>query len=269
MTAFATGVEARFARPFHLRFLRNLGKSLSWAWLDTVCRYRRSKIGPAWETINVLIMLLGITVVSSSVFGGGALTNMAYVGLGVIVWSAISSSVTEGATAFLTNGSYITGSTMSIDLYIGRTVFKVFITFCHHVVLYFIGLLFLPIPIGLVNLAALLGVFLLFVNAFWVTGVLAFLVARFRDLEMIVRNLMQLAFFVTPVFWNVQTIHSNRKFIVDYNILYYYLELVRAPLLGELPPLSHYAIVLGMTAFGYFLFYLIYRRLRRYLALFV
>src|SRR5262249_7454093 len=50
-----------------LRTLRNLHKGLTWAWLDTVCQYRRSKIGPLWETINVLVMTLGIAVVSSAV----------------------------------------------------------------------------------------------------------------------------------------------------------------------------------------------------------
>jgi homopolymeric O-antigen transport system permease protein len=39
----------------------NLWKSLNWAWLDTICQYRRSRIGPLWETINVLVMLIGLT----------------------------------------------------------------------------------------------------------------------------------------------------------------------------------------------------------------
>jgi ABC-type polysaccharide/polyol phosphate export permease len=39
-----------------LRTLRNLRKAFAWAWLDIVCQYRRSKIGPLWETINALVM---------------------------------------------------------------------------------------------------------------------------------------------------------------------------------------------------------------------
>ena len=49
---------------------RNLYKSFLWAWLDVVCQYRRSRIGPFWETINVVVMMLGLTVVSSAIFGG-------------------------------------------------------------------------------------------------------------------------------------------------------------------------------------------------------
>ena len=79
-----------------VRTFKNLRKCLDWAWLDIVCQYRRSKIGPLWETINVLVLTLGITVVASAVFGGGAPADLiGYVGLGIITWSLISSSILE------------------------------------------------------------------------------------------------------------------------------------------------------------------------------
>jgi ABC-type polysaccharide/polyol phosphate export permease len=249
--------------------LGNVGRSFSWAWLDTVCRYRRSKIGPIWETINILFLVGGMTVVSSAVIGGRPAQNLPYIGLGMIIWTAISALVNEGTGTFLVNAAYITGSTMPVDLYIGRTVCKSFITFCHHVVLYVLALLFLPIYFGWLSLFSLIGLALLFLNGFWVVGVLAFLSARFRDLEMIVRNLMQVAFFVTPIFWSHTLLAGKRRAIVDWNPFFYFLELVRRPLLGELPPFYFYIVVLAITGLGYALLYLVYRRLRPYLALFV
>ena len=249
--------------------LRNIRRSFTWAWLDTVCRYRRSKIGPIWETINVLFLVAGMTVVSSVVIGGRPAENLPYIGLGMIIWTALSALVNEGTGAFLYNASYITGSTMPVDLYIGRTVCKSFITFCHHIVLYVLALVFLPIYFGWISLASLIGLALLFVNGFWIVGVLAFLSARFRDLEMIVRNLMQVVFFVTPIFWSSAVLTGPRRSIVDWNPFFYFLELVRRPLLGEMPPLYFYGVALGMTALGYAILFLVYRRLRPYLALFV
>ena len=82
-----------------LRTVRNLRKGLTWAWLDTVCQYRRSKIGPLWETINVLVMTLGIALVSSAVIGGTVTDLIGYVGLGIIVWTAITSLISEGTRA--------------------------------------------------------------------------------------------------------------------------------------------------------------------------
>jgi ABC-type polysaccharide/polyol phosphate export permease len=252
-----------------LRTVRNLRKGLAWAWLDTVCQYRRSKIGPLWETINVLVMTLGIAVVSSAVIGGTVWNLIGYIGLGIIVWSAITAQIGEGTTAFVRNREYILSSNLSIDLYVARMSFRIFITFCHHILLYFVGVAIGLISLHWVALLAVPGIVLLFVNGFWAITLLALLCARFRDVELIVRNLLQLAFFVTPVFWDYRHVLAGRRYIVDYNVLFYFLEIVRGPLLGEVPSAQTYAVVLAVTVVGYALAYLVYRGMRRYLAFFV
>jgi ABC-type polysaccharide/polyol phosphate export permease len=247
----------------------NLWKSLRWAWLDTICQYRRSRIGPLWETINVLVMLIGLTIVSSAIFGSSMVDIVGYIGLGIIIWTAISSLVIEGAGAFVRNAGYVANSTLSVDLYVGRSVFKTMITFGHHVILYFVGVVFSLVPLGWTSLLAIPGIILLFVNGFWIVMVLSFICARFRDVELFVRNIMQLAFFVTPIFWNYRQIASNRQFIVDYNLLFYFIEIVRNPLLGEIPPLAHYLTVLAVTVLGFGLAYIVHRKMRPQLAFFV
>jgi len=247
----------------------NLWKSLSWAWLDTVCQYRRSRIGPLWETINVLVMLIGLTVVSSSVFGSSIFAIIGHAGIGIIVWSAIASLVIESPGTFVRNCGYVTNSMLSIDLYVGRAVFKTLITFSHHFVIFFVGVLFGLVPIGWVSLLAIPGIVLLFVNGFWVAMALGLICARFRDVEPFVRNIMQLAFFVTPVFWNYRQISVDRRYLVDGNPLFYFIEIIRKPLLGEVPPPSFYGAVLGVTVCGYALAYYVHRRMRRQLAFYL
>ena len=252
-----------------VRALRNARKGLDWARLDMLCQYRRSKIGPFWETINVLVMTLGITVVSSAVIGGTMTGLIGYIGLGIITWSAITSLVNDGATTFIRNRDHILTSNLSIDFYVCRTIFRTFITFGHHILLYFAGVAFGLIPLGPAALLAVPGILLLLINGYWVVMLFAMLCTRFRDLELIIRNLLQLAFFVTPVFWNYRQVAQDRAFIVDYNVLFYFLEIIRAPLLGEVPPLRHYVVVLVVTGLGYFAAYLAYRRMRRQLAFFL
>lgn len=246
--------------------LNTLSNALSWAWLDTVCQYRRSRIGPLWETLNVLVMLLGLSVVSSAIFGSSVSDIIAYVGVGIIVWSAISALVIEGGGVFVRNAGYLSNSTLGLGLYVGRTVFKIMITFGHHAIIYAMGLVFVLVPLSWTCLLAIPGIILLFVNGFWVVMVLGFICARYRDVELIVRNLMQLAFFVTPIFWNYRQIASNRQFLVEYNVLFYFIEIIRNPLLGEVPPLAHYLTVLGFTVAGYGLAFFVYRRMRGQLA---
>jgi ABC-type polysaccharide/polyol phosphate export permease len=252
-----------------LRTFKNLRKCLDWAWLDIVCQYRRSKIGPLWETINVLVMTLGITAVSSAVIGGATADLIGYVGLGIITWSVISSSIIEGASTFVRNASYITSTNLSIDLYVGRTIFKTFIVFCHHFILYALALVTGFVSLSWTSPLALFGLLLLILNSYWMATFLAFVCARYRDVELIIRNLLQLAFFITPVFWDYRRIASDRQFIVDYNPLFYFIEIVRGPLLGELPPLRYYVVVVAVTLLGYGLAFLVYRQMRRQLAFYV
>jgi ABC-type polysaccharide/polyol phosphate export permease len=256
-------------RPLLWRTIVNLRTSFTWAWLDTKCQYRRSKVGPLWETINVAVMIAAISLVSSGLFGAKMQDLIGYIGLGLIIWSAIAGIVLDGCGTFVRNASHIVASNISVDLYVGRTLFKTFITFGHHIILYIVGLALGLIPLTWMSLLSIPGIALLIVNGFWVVIVLAFICARFRDVELIVRNLLQIAFLVTPVFWNYQQIASSRRFMVDYNVLFHFLEIIRLPLLGEVPPGRTYLIVIATTVLGYVVAAGVYYRMRRRLAFFV
>src|SRR5690242_4762759 len=177
-----------------LRTLRNFRKTFTWAWLDIVCQYRRSKIGPLWETINALVMTVGMTAVSSAVIGGSPGNLIGYIGLGMIIWTMVSAFVSEGGATLIGNREYILSNNLSIDFFISRMVMRKLIIFLHHLALYFLGLLVGVLSLHRSSLLAIPGIFLLFVNGFWIVTTLALVCARFRDLELIIRNLMQLVF---------------------------------------------------------------------------
>ena len=86
----------------HIRHLllladnRQSAYEFHWAWLDTKCQYRRSKVGPLWETINVAVMIAAISLVSSGLFGAKMEDVIGYIGLGLIIWSAIAGLVADG-----------------------------------------------------------------------------------------------------------------------------------------------------------------------------
>ena len=223
-----------------------------------------------WETINVAVMIAAISLVSSGLFGGKMEDVVGYIGLGLIIWSAIAGLVVDGCGTFLRNAGHILGSNISVDLYVGRTLFKIFITFGHHILLYLVGVAFGLIPLTWTALLSIPAIALLLVNGFWVIIVLAFICARFRDVEMIVRNLLQIAFLVTPVFWNYQQIAPNQRFMVDYNPSFSFSsDHSVAVCLGEIPSVRTYLIVLATTVLGYVAAAFVYYRMRRRLAFFV
>ncbi len=248
---------------------RLIGKSFFWAWLDTKCQYRRSRIGPFWETINALVTIGGLTLVSSALFGGDVIAHIGYIGAGIIVWSAINALITEGCQSFLRYRSLITTINIDVDVYVARTVLRIFITFAHHLLIYVLGIAFGIIPLNWISLLSLLGIALVFFNGFWVVVVLAFICARFRDVQLIVRNLLQLAFFVTPVFWDYHQVAANHRYIFEFNILFHFLQIVREPLLGNVPSGDSYLVVIATTTMGAVVALLVRGRMQPELAFFV
>jgi hypothetical protein len=49
-----------FYVPLAIRNIKNLRTFLQWALLDIVCHYCRSRIGPLWETVNILVMVAAV-----------------------------------------------------------------------------------------------------------------------------------------------------------------------------------------------------------------
>jgi lipopolysaccharide transport system permease protein len=58
--------------------------------------------------------------------------------------------------------------------------------------------------------------------------------ARFRDIPPIVGSVVQIAFFVTPVIWKAHQLKTH-AWLLPYNPFFALLEVVRAPLLGDVP----------------------------------
>src|SRR3954452_12316883 len=58
---------------------------------------------------------------------------------------------------------------------------------------------------------------------------------------------------------------SDRRYSVEYNLIFYCIEIVCEPLL-IVPPFRNYAIMRGTTALGYLFAYIVYRRMRTQLA---
>jgi ABC-type polysaccharide/polyol phosphate export permease len=75
--------------------------------------------------------------------------------------------------------------------------------------------------------------------------------------ELIIRNLLQLAF-VTPIFWDFRHVPRTGRSLSTTTSFSILSELMRGPLLGDVPPAQYYEIVLVVTVVGYFLTYLTY-----------
>jgi len=119
-----------------------------------------------------------------------------------------------------------------------------------------------------VMLLAGVGIVVIALNGVWMSVFFGLISARFRDLPPLITTLVSLSFLITPVFWYRDMLRT-RAMIADANPFYHFIELVRAPLLGQFPASLTVAYVAAVTVIGWALTLLVAARLQPRLAYWV
>jgi len=215
-------------------------------WNDIRQRYRRSIVGPFWLTISMGMMIGGLAYLYAGLFGQSIDTYLPYVAVGMIVFNLISGIAQEGSLTFIASGRIILQTKAPLSVYVYQMLWRNLLIFAHNMCIYLVLLLFVKVNIGLASLLAIFGLFLILLNGVWVGIALGALSARFRDVPPIVASVMQIAFFLSPVFWTPEALKGREAF-VQFNPFYYLLEVVRMPLLGEVPSLNIWLIVIAFN----------------------
>jgi homopolymeric O-antigen transport system permease protein len=215
-------------------------------WNDILQRYRRSMLGPFWLTASMAVMVVALGVLYAELFNTPINDFLPYLCVGLLVWNLISSFLTEGGVLFTGAESYIKQIRLPFSVYVFRSSWSKLIIFAHNFLIYFAILIYFGIWPGATALLAIPGLLLVLINGAAVTLFIGMVSARFRDIPQLINSAVQIVFFVTPIMWKPELLH-NRTFIADFNPLYHMLEIVRAPLLGNLPLAKTYIAVLLIT----------------------
>ena len=250
-------------------------------WQDIKQRYRRSVIGPLWITISMAVTAAALGGLYSQLFGQPIGTFMPYVTVGFMIWYFISASVLEGTETFIANEGLIRFLPAPLMIYVFRTVWRQVLFFAHNVVVYVVVLaVFFPQidepyrmvtrgpgqPAGILHpglswdaLLAIPAFGLIVVNALWVVLLFGIIATRFRDIPPVVSSFMQLFFTMTPIIWTPDLLTGGEpgstKAIVEQlaklNPFYHFIEIFRAPLVGQVQSWTHWAVVGVFTVVGW------------------
>ena len=229
---------------------------LQLGWQDIKQRYRRSTLGPLWITIATGVMAAALGLLYSLLFQIDWREFLPHVTVGFIVWGFISGCVKEGSTIFIDNEGLIKQLPSALSVHVYRVVWRQLLFFAHNLVIWLILVFLLDIPLNWESLLAIPALLLLVLNGVWVAMFFGIVATRFRDVAPLLDALIQLAFYVTPIVWTTRTLEqqggevAEQARIVEINPLFHYLEIVRAPMLGNHVEFYHWAIVLGCTVVG-------------------
>jgi ABC-2 type transport system permease protein len=242
-------------------------------WQDIKQRYRRSVLGPLWISIATGVMALGLGILYSALFDMKIETFLPYITAGFIIWQFILGCITEGTDAFIANEGMIKQMPAPLTIYVLRTVWRQVLMFAHNMLIYVIVLLIfvgtLDSPYYMSNgdtgtqhpglsidmLLAIPGFVLLVLNGVWVTQLFGIISTRFRDIPQVIQSLVQLTFYMTPIVWSPDLLGSRGQVIghtaVQYNPLYHFIQVVRAPLLGQAVDWWSWLVVGAFTVVGW------------------
>lgn len=219
-------------------------------WNDIHQRYRRSALGPFWITISMAIFVVMLGFIYSKLFHQELAVFMPYIAMGLITWGFISGTTIEACNAFTENAGIIRQIRLPFTVYVMRMIWRSFIIFLHTVILIVPIALYFRMPIGFGALLAIPGLFLVVVNQIWLAIVIGAIATRFRDIAPLVATGIQISMFVTPIMWPVSAI-SDARFIAEINPFYHLIQLVRAPLLGQVAEPLSWIVVSAMCVIGY------------------
>lgn len=234
------------------------------AWLEIVHSYRRTILGPAWITLNLVIFTVAMTLVYGALFGVPTKEYAAYLLCGMMIWLWISALLNEVGNTFIQHGHFLKSIPMDKSILVWTAVHKQAIVFAHQLIVYAVMIVAQVISVNFYTLLAIPAVGILYLLSIPVTAMAAILFTRFRDLQRLVGSIMIVLLMVTPIFWQSHMVTGWRSLIVHLNPFYYIIEFVRAPLLGQLPSEPVIWGVIGMTAAFWIVGSIMYRRYERF-----
>lgn len=234
------------------------------AYQDIKVRYRRSVLGPFWITLSMAITVYSMGYLYGHLFHSDLKLYYPFLVGGMLAWSLLSCTLVELVEIFVTEENRIKQIKLPYTLYINKVITRNFITFFHNLPILIPILLIFHDTASINGWTLLLipGLALTYFNALTYGLSLAMIGARYRDVAQIVKSLIQVVFFVTPVMWNPEILPPAKRFIAYFNPFYSFIEIIRSPLIGKPPALACWLMVAVMTLLGAYLSFHLFSRYR-------
>lgn len=265
----AAGAESGFEAPARgRRTVRDLAAGLR-AWefwtamgLQGVRRgYRRSVLGPFWLTLSLVVTVAALSLLYGALLGVPLERYAPHLALGFIAWQFIAGVIGGSCTVFVRHRAWITAARRPLSLFVFADVWSNLLEMAHNAPVYLGVAVLFGVWAGPAGLQVIPGLALVLLNAVWVGLALGTVCARFRDVPPIVASVMRIAFFLTPVIWLPEMLGPRARLAL-YNPFTAFVELIRAPLLGQTVPARVWLAALAVTAAGWALAWAVFGRYR-------
>ena len=216
----------------YAKHLERFSQWLRLGWYDLIFSYRPSIVGPLWQTLSTGLWAAGLAVVFGPMHGSES-NYVPYLIVGVVYWNFISTCITAGSRVFLNNAGILLNMKTPILLHVTRLWANIILKFVFQFLI-FVPLIFVfNLKIGFGAFEAFAAFATLAVLGYAIIIVSGLITTRYRDAEHLFTTAVRFLFFMTPIFWMPSGDGTLRSLIATYNPFYYFIDIVRRPLLGE------------------------------------
>lgn len=250
-------------------FTQSLRRPDHWvygSWLDTVVRYRKTRLGVLWTLIPIAVYIWGIGGFMAALQPGTDVPRyLAHVGVGFLVFRLMSTVMIEATSVFASYYAYIYDGNLRLTDFVLRSLTRSFYYFLLSLPLVVIVALGSPSFSAIGVLGSMLGMAAVMVNMFLYAVLLAIAGARFPDLHELMGSVLMAMFLMTPIVWYPDSApaHTAHGALMRANPLHHLLSAVRGPMLGEaIEPLT-WVYLASMTLIGLIAASLIYQSAAR------
>lgn len=220
-------------------------------WREIKRRYRRTVFGPFWSTLSLAIFVFTLGLLWANLWHQDVKAYLPFLTSGMLCWTLFSTTCTESCIGIVGQEGLIKQLRVSYTLLACATVWRNLIVFAHNVGIYATIALYAGVSITWATLLAVPGLLLICLNGLWISILLGMTCARYRDVQQVVSNLLQISMFVTPVLWSPDQLHGRALKLAEYNPLYYLIEVVRNPMMGKMPELFDWFVVTLIAISGW------------------
>lgn len=208
-------------------------------WQDLLRQYRRSFLGPAWIAINTAIFTAAFGWIGAQLFNQDVKSYIPYFCLGNVFFGFLTSVFNEGCKTYIDSAAFLKQSSYPKFIFVLRVVWRNLLLLAHQIPLILIVLWIGGLLGQSLWLLWLGGMLLTVASAVMAVALLGAISTRFRDIPMVVGSILQIAFFITPVIWRpTQLSAGHSSTFIALNPLAAWLELLRAPLMGQAPQIT-------------------------------
>jgi len=196
-------------------------------------RYLRTKLGPLWEILGTLLIISVISLIWSKLWGKDYNDFLPYLFFGYVIWKSILSIIGDANMLYhevyknVLENIYIHPFKLAIASVAKNFIILIGFIACCLILNIILGNFYLRSFIYLT-----LFIIFFFISSVCLSYLFGMLCLKFRDLQHTIGVVLNLSFFVTPVIWQPEQLGIKGQLIIDFNIIYYYIEFFRSSLIN-------------------------------------